>query len=452
MGSELALQIRRLRQGDHACLLYETPEEQRAAIVPFFREGLARGERCLWIADDRTLDEVKGFLFDAGIDVSAEVGRGAFRLLTKRDTYLKDGAFDPRAMIEALGETLQETLAEGFTGLRGSGEMTWALGDEKGCDRAIEYEALLNDFFPGKPFTAICQYNRNRFPPNTVLDVLRTHHYAVLGELVCPNLYFEPSEMALGHATDRSRLEWRLNQLRRARENVRDLERAIRAREAFFAVASHELRTPIAAMQLQLDVARAGLAARIPDAPEMTRLEGALAQTHRLTDLADRLVDVTRLHASVLDLERRPVDLADIVRERLSRKRAAAEAAGCTVELNLQSVDGEWDRARIDQIVANLLANAFKFGAGKAVWIAVDRRGEMAVLTVSDKGIGIPVEDQTRIFGPFERAVSERHYSGFGVGLWIVQQIVEAHGGSIDVESAPGRGATFRVWLPIREL
>jgi hypothetical protein len=191
-------------------LLYATAAEQRAAMLPFFTEGLARGERCLWIADDRTVDEVRSLLYEAGIDVAAETARGTFMILGKRETYLRNGAFDPRAMIEMLAEMVRETVAKGFTGLRGSGEMTWALGDDTPSDRVIEYEALLNDFIAGKPFVAICQYNRSRFVPSVILDVLRTHHYAVVGELVCPNLYFEPSEMVLGRATDARRLDWRL--------------------------------------------------------------------------------------------------------------------------------------------------------------------------------------------------------------------------------------------------
>src|SRR4029079_12299372 len=114
-------------------------------------------------ADDRTVDEVKGFLFSAGVDVAAELERNSLTILTKRDTYLKDGAFDPRAMIATLDETLTDTMAQGFNGLRGSGEMTWALGGETGMDAVVEYEALLNEFVTQKPFAAICQYNRARF-------------------------------------------------------------------------------------------------------------------------------------------------------------------------------------------------------------------------------------------------------------------------------------------------
>ena len=144
-------------------------------------------------------------------------------------------------------------------------------------------------------------------------------------------------------------------------------------------------------------------------------------------------------------------------------RRAMLAAAGVEFEVRPAAIDeraleaelvdarpaeGEWDRTRIEQVVTNLLSNAFKYGAGRPIHVEVGLQGKMAVLTVRDEGIGIPIEDQSRIFGPFERAVSERHYTGFGVGLWVAQQVVEAHGGSIHVVSAPSRGTTFRVWLP----
>src|SRR6185312_11439403 len=101
-----------------------------------------------------------------------------------------------------------------------------------------------------------------------------------------------------------------------------------------------------------------------------------------------------------------------------------------------------------DQIVTNLLSNAIKYGRGQPITIAIDARADRAMLSVADRGIGIGEEDQARIFERFERAVSVRHYGGFGLGLWIVRQIVQALGGTIEVESAPGQGATFTVTLP----
>jgi signal transduction histidine kinase len=111
---------------------------------------------------------------------------------------------------------------------------------------------------------------------------------------------------------------------------------------------------------------------------------------------------------------------------------------------------GRWDRIRSEQLVVNLLANAIKYGAGKPVEVLLQGDTHSVTLTVRDNGIGIKPEQRDRLFGRFERLVSMRHYGGFGLGLWISRQVVEAHGGHIQVRSEPGQGATFVVTLPNR--
>src|SRR5262249_37057705 len=120
------------------------------AAVPFLRAGLAQGERCVYIADERTTEEVAQALAAGGVNVPGECARGALELLTRRESYLRSGRFDPRRMIEFLGQAVEEALAAGFAGLRATGEMTWALGAEVTSECLLEYEALLNDFFPGR--------------------------------------------------------------------------------------------------------------------------------------------------------------------------------------------------------------------------------------------------------------------------------------------------------------
>jgi signal transduction histidine kinase len=115
----------------------------------------------------------------------------------------------------------------------------------------------------------------------------------------------------------------------------------------------------------------------------------------------------------------------------------------------LTSVIGHWDRLRLEQVVSNLIANAIKYGAGRPVEVRVSRGGSYALLEVRDHGIGVAEEDHDRIFQRFERAISGAHYGGFGLGLWISREIVLAQGGFIELESAPGKGATFTVRLPL---
>ena len=241
--------------------------------------------------------------------------------------------------------------------------------------------------------------------------------------------------------------------LRAERERTRlaQAEEATRARDQFLGIASHELRTPITALGLQAQ-SLLRIAERAPERPlaeVVPRVRILHRQTARLAHLVQALLDVTQVSAGKLALRREPLDLVEVVRDAMGRWREALARAGCPLELRVdRSVPGEWDRIRVEQIIDNLLGNAVKFGAGKPVEIVVDASNGSAHLAVADHGIGISPADQRRIFERFERAVPETHYGGFGLGLWIVRNIVEAHGGDIRVSSEPGKGSRFHVTLP----
>lgn len=176
----------------HLCLIYETREEQFAALVPFIRIGLERGERCVYIADDNTAAVVLDALAAQVLDVASAVASGALMMVGKRETYLQSGAFDPDLMIRFLHDAAEAAKAAGFAALRATGEMTWALGAEPGVERLMEYEAKLNDFFATHDALAICQYNRARFSLTVIRDVLRTHPLVIYGSVVCRNVFYVP--------------------------------------------------------------------------------------------------------------------------------------------------------------------------------------------------------------------------------------------------------------------
>lgn len=230
----------------------------------------------------------------------------------------------------------------------------------------------------------------------------------------------------------------------------REAQLAVRARDDFLTIASHELRTPLTPMQLQVDgLLRAGKRGDLTAERATPRLEMIKRQVERLARLITNLLDISRISAGRLQLEIEDVDLAATVNDVLDRFREELLAAGCPVDLSASaSIVGRWDRLRLDQIVTNLLSNAIKYGAGKPIDVALWDLGDRARLTVRDRGIGIAPDQQARIFERFERAVSSENYSGFGMGLWIVRQIADALGATIEVHSHPGDGATFTVDLP----
>ena len=230
------------------------------------------------------------------------------------------------------------------------------------------------------------------------------------------------------------------------------LREAVRARDEFLQIASHELKTPLTPLQLQLDdLARTLEKHTVSNERARVKLARAARQIERLNRLVESLLDVSRITAGHLDLELETFDFAAMVNEVVESFQPEAQQVGS--ELIVRSgaapaLIGRWDRARTEQVVSSLLANAIKYGAGKPVSVVVEATDGMVRLTVADRGIGIEKAALERIFGRFERAVSLRHFGGLGLGLFTARQLAEAHGGSITVKSQPGAGATFTVLLP----
>ncbi len=231
-----------------------------------------------------------------------------------------------------------------------------------------------------------------------------------------------------------------------------ELRAAIAARDEFLSIASHELRTPLTALSLQLDGLERTLTRGAPSderAKTVRKVGMALRQADRLASLIDGLLNVSRIADGRFRLELQAFDMVGLVHEVAQRFDEEAERVGSVVSVNVpDAVLGRWDRSRVDQALTNLLSNALKYGAGRPVGITLVDQGERVQVAVRDEGIGIALEDRERVLGRFERAVSSSHYGGLGLGLYIANEIVCAHGGSIGIDSQLGRGATFTLSLP----
>lgn len=231
-----------------------------------------------------------------------------------------------------------------------------------------------------------------------------------------------------------------------------DLQKAVKVRDDFLSIAGHELKTPLSALKLQVQSLRSQAekgAFGAADPRLLERLGKALGHVERLERLVNELLDVSRITSGRMTLQLEDVDLNALLADLIDRFAEQLSRAGCQISLRRgPAIVGRWDRIRIDQVATNLLANAIKYGPGKPIEVTVEGDDGLARLTVRDHGIGIAPDDKGRIFDRFERAVSERHYGGLGLGLWIARQIVQAHGGRIAVESTPGEGSAFTVELP----
>lgn len=194
MSASLIQQVGTLKSGDHACLFYASPEEQFATVLPYIKAGLAQNEKCLYTVDDNHVLFVLEAMEKAGIDIDAALAARAFVINSKHQTYYKSGIFRPDEMVNQYKASVEEALSEGYRGLRGAGEMTWALSDPKALSQLTEYETKLDQFFPSK-LTALCQYNQKRFTPESVPGILQTHRFVIAdGKMQQNKFYRLPQE------------------------------------------------------------------------------------------------------------------------------------------------------------------------------------------------------------------------------------------------------------------
>jgi signal transduction histidine kinase len=230
-----------------------------------------------------------------------------------------------------------------------------------------------------------------------------------------------------------------------------EAQQAVRLRDDFLCIASHELRTPLTTLGLQADSALRTI--KQTQTISIDTLTGKLhtmrKQMERLDYLIQGLLDASRIVTGRLELHPESTDLSGLTEEVAQRFAEEAHRADCKLHLSLQpDVVGVWDRLRLEQLITNLITNAIKYGRERPIDIGLEQSGDLALLWVRDRGIGIAPENHERIFGRFERAASQRNYGGLGLGLWIVRQILDAMGGTIRLESALGSGSTFIVELP----
>lgn len=252
----------------------------------------------------------------------------------------------------------------------------------------------------------------------------------------------------LGIALSGSNVERALSKQKLQNET---LQASVAARDEFFSVASHELKTPLTSIKLQNDLLiRAIQQDKIDNEKILSMLTKNGKSIERINRLVDDMLDTSRVSAGKLSIQKEHCELSSLVSDVLARFKPILEQAKCQVTfMKTRTIEGDWDRFRLEQVVTNLLTNAAKYAGGNPVIVKVDSLVGMAVISVKDFGRGISEEDQPKIFNRFERAKREGDMKGLGLGLFISKEIIEMHGGTIEVFSKHGEGTEFIVKLPV---
>lgn len=443
---------------DHLALIYDNQEEQLDIIAPFLRVGMERGEKSVFIVDDISPEAVIAAMEHHGVDVDAATASGALAIITKYDAYLKNGDFDPDWMVAFLAEVVEDAKREGFQAVRASGEMTWALGPAGDTDRRlIEYECKLNTFFPGYDMGGICQYNRRRFRPETLMHVIHTHPRLVFGGEVCDNPYYIPPEIMQGRAGGnqdpvRDLLESMAENTRLRRQLSVETE-ALRRSEKLAAAGrmaatiAHEINNPLEAI-----VNLCYLLNQEDLSPEgRVYLKAMGNELNRISHIAKQTLEFYRCGATPSH-----VQVGRLAEEAAELFSGQAASQGAMIDVQLRGSPTIYGFAgELRQLFSNLIVNALEAGAGTVRirasrgrdWRKPSRRGIR--ILVADDGAGISPAAAASVFEPFFTTKKEK---GTGLGLWVSKGIVQKHEGSISMRTStrPGRsGAAFLIFLPV---
>jgi signal transduction histidine kinase len=465
--------LEQLGPHDHFCSIYESPEEHYAVAIPYIRIGLARGEKCIYIADDGTVGDVRQAMHSEGIDVDRALASHALVLATKEQAYFEHGSFHPDWMFTFWKEATQLAKSEGFSAVRATGETEWVLRGGHGLERWMEYESKLTHTLLESNCSALCQYNRRLFPPELILDVIRTHPVVVYRGTVCRNLYYVPPDEFLGtnqtarevermltSIRDREHVEDALREQfterRRAEEELREAQaelahvtRVMTMGELTASIA-HEINQPLAAVVTNGSACLRWLAG---DPPNLDEAREAAQRVIRDGNRANEVISRIRAFMRKTDTEKTRMDINEVVEEVILLMRNETKRRGVTVRMELADdlppVLG--DRVQLQQLMLNLVINGVEAMTSMddrpRELLICSRRDEsdQVLVAVRDCGMGIPMEDLEKIFDAFYTTKTQ----GMGMGLAISRSIIETHGGRLWATPTVGEGATIQFTLPL---
>jgi signal transduction histidine kinase len=413
----------------HLCFIYETQEEQFAAALPFLRSGLERGEKCFFVADQDSGAAVLNALRKAGTDVDRHLRSGALILATK--PHVKPGRFDPDWCIGFLSKSIKGAGDDKFSGVRTwLGEMTWALAEETAPETLIEFEAKVNHFVRDHDVRALCQYRRERFSPELILGIIRTHPVVVYGGIICQNPYYVPPEELLKPNQAAREVERLLSNILTWQQSLNQM-RTLAAR---LHSAREEERTRVA-REIHDELGQALTAIKIEFASLLRDLPEGLAAPRSQSIL--KILDQTLQSVQRIGTELRPGILDDM--GLVAALEWAAEdfetRTGTKCQVSLPDVDIALDpeaATALFRIFQETLTNVARHADATQVDVLLGEENGNLILEVRDNGKGISDEELT---------------AKTSLGILGMRERVLLLGGTLTISGAPEKGTTVRVLI-----
>lgn len=455
VSSRFIKEIEELKPHEHLCHIYTTPEEWSVAVSAFLVTGLRRGERCHYIVDTHTADQVRALLYEQGVDVTTAEASGQLVISNETETYTRGGFFDPDRMIAYLITEAEKAVAEGYHALRGTGEMSWVFHGHPGSNRFVEYEAKLNrDLFPEYPVTGLCQYEWQRFGLPLLLDVICTHPTIIIGTKVYENPYYIPAAEFLNRKHSMADLQsWmdKLAKLKEAEEKEKQLREELNRSKRLASIGevaanvAHEINSPLTGI--------IGFSERLLRKSTDEKIKRDLGRIHseaqRIAKVVENLLAFTRHR----EPKKQYADVNNILQETIALRAYDLETSNIVVVANLAPNLPEVmvDSHQIQEVFFNIVLNAEQamteaHGEGK-LSIKTQQIEDHIRVSFDDDGPGIPDEHLDKLFAPFFTTRWEK--GGTGLGLSACHSIVTEHGGKIYAKSKPEKGVTFVVEFPL---
>lgn len=466
--------------GTHFCLFYDTKAALLETVVPYCKAGLESGEFCLWVvAPPLTVEEALQALRDAIADFDRYFVDGSIEIVGAHDWYLQDGAFDLARVIAGWNEKLARASAEGYAGVRVTGDTAWL--ERKDWADFCEYEESLNVAIANQRLAVLCTYPLAACSAGEILDVVKTHQFAVTRRFgtweVIETAGHKQAKAEIKRLNDEleirviertsqlllanEELTREIHERRRAEERAEEERERLRQAKAdlvyvtrvttmgeLTASLAHELKQPMSAALINANACVRWLARDEPAIAEARETATGIAnEISRAAEIISRIGGLFQKG----EPRRESMDVNEVIQEMVPLLHSEATGHAVSIRRELQGglPRAMGDRVQLQQVLMNLTLNGIdamkETGRVKELTITSEAGDGELVVSVSDTGTGIAPDQANRIFDAFYTTKSH----GLGMGLAISRSIVESHGGRLWVTSNPGPGANFHLTLPI---